>query len=142
LTCALSLAAGCGRKTAPRPAELVRPERIATLTASRSAEGVVLTWRRPEKYVDGSHMDDLGRFVIERSDNDGPFQALATLPVEDRDRFRKIRRLRYTDTTAIPGTLHRYRILSATIDDYVSAPSNVAQILLNPPPPIRAPVNP
>jgi hypothetical protein len=126
---AFSLALACGRKTPPKPPELVRPATIENLAAEQTAEGIVLTWRRPETYADGTRMDDLGKFTIERSEDGGDFRVLAVLPVNDRDRFRKIRRLRFLDTTAVAGTRYSYRVISATSDNYVSEPSNPAEIV-------------
>lgn len=126
----LTLAAlpACGRKTPPRAPELVRPETIDNLEAKQSETGVVLTWRRPLDYVDRTRMPDLGSFIVERADADGAFHPIQTLEVTDRERFRKNRHLKYTDTTAKLGERYRYRVLSATLDDYVSEPSNVAEI--------------
>jgi hypothetical protein len=90
---------------------------------------VVLTWKRPEDYADGTRMTDLGHFTIERADDEAPFRPIARLDVTDRDRFRKIRRLRYTDATLTSGTRYRYRVLSTTLDNYVSEPSNVVEIV-------------
>lgn len=119
----------CGKKTPPRPPELVRPVAIDDLAAEPSEDGIILTWRRPETYADGTRMDDLGRFTVERSDDGAEFRVLAVVPVTDRDRFRKIRRLRFRDTTTLPGRRYRYRVTSATLDEYVSAPSNTAEIV-------------
>ena len=114
----------------PKAPELVRPETIDSLEVAPSERGPNLSWKRPDDYADGSTMPDLGTFTIERAEGDGPFRPIETLPVTDHQRFRKIRRLHYTDATAVAGTRYRYRILSATLDDYVSEPSNVAEITL------------
>ncbi len=125
---AFCLSAGCGRKTHPQPPELVVPETIATLTAEATGDGVVLLWKRPEKYASGSRMPDLGGFRIERSADGAPFAFLTQLEVSDRDRFRKIRRFRYVDALATPGHRYQYRLFSVTLDGYVSQASNVAEV--------------
>jgi len=121
---------GCGRKASPKPPELVLPETIQSLSAEQSAAGVVLLWRRPEKYADGSRMSDLGGFRIERSEDGVPFTPIAHLEVSDRDRFRKIRRFRYVDAGALPGHRYQYRVFASTLDAYVSQPSNIAEVTL------------
>jgi hypothetical protein len=118
----------CGRRTLPKAPELVRPSTIEDLAVAQTEAGVELSWGRPDKYADGTRMSDLGTFTIERALADAEFQPVETVAVTDRDRFRKIRRLRYTDRTAAPGQRYRYRVLSSTLDDYVSAPSNVVEI--------------
>ena len=129
---ALCLAVGCGRKTTPRAPELVVPETIRTLRAEQAAEGVVLSWRRPQDYADGSRMTDLAGFRIERSADGAPFTAIAEIALSDRERFRKMRRFRYVDARTLPGHHYQYRVFSSTTDAYVSAPSNVAELTAAP----------
>lgn len=119
----------CGRRTAPKAPELARPEVIANLAATRSDTGVELSWRRPDSYADGTRMPDLGTFSIQRAEGDGPFHTIEILPITDRERFRKIKRLVYTDTTVTAGERYRYRVHSTTLDDYESEPSNVVEIV-------------
>ncbi len=119
---------GCGRKGPVRPPELLAPARIEDLQAVDTPQGVVLSWSRPRTYADGTRMDDLGGFAVERAESDGPFQRIASLPVSDRERFRKIRRFRFLDTAARPGRVYRYRVVSFTTDRYASAPSNAVEI--------------
>jgi hypothetical protein len=120
----------CGRRTMPKAPELVRPATIENLAVAHVETGVELSWGRPNEYVDGARMSDLGSFTIERAEGGGDFRPLETFEVTDRDRFRKIRRLRYIDQSTAPGQRYRYRVLSSTLDDYVSAPSNVVEIVL------------
>lgn len=119
----------CGRRTLPKAPELARPEVIDNLAAARSETGVELSWRRPDDYADGTRMPDLGTFSIQRAEGDGPFHTIEILPVGDRERFRKIKRLVFTDTTVTSGERYRYRVLSTTLDDYESEPSNVVEIV-------------
>ncbi len=124
----------CGKKTPVRPPELVLPEPTGDLTLEIEKDGVVLRWGRPQEYVDGSEMDDLSGFVVMRATQDAQgqtssFTKVATIPVEDRDRFRKAKKFTYTDTQLTTGTLYRYRIQSLTEDGYESDLSNTAELI-------------
>jgi predicted small lipoprotein YifL len=124
-------ATGCGRKGPPRPPEDVLPAAIADLAASSVDEGIQLSWTRPTTYTDGSRMLDLGGFVVLRfigGDSASPPQAIADLPVTDRDRFRQIKRFRYLDVDTIVGGEYGYEVVSYTLDGYVSASSNIVTI--------------
>lgn len=129
-----SVFAACGRKTPVRPPELVAPEPIGDLTLEAADKGIRLHWGRPQKYVDGSNMDDLGGFVVLRATQNGQgkagaFSQVATIPVEDRDRFRKAKRFSYTDEQPTAGTLYRYRVQAFTLDGYYSSPSNTVELV-------------
>jgi hypothetical protein len=127
--CAAGLVlAACGRKTAVRPPELVAPATIDTLTASNVAEGIRLAWRRPATYVDGTRMNDLGAFRIERSSGGSPFSRIATVAVTDQERFQREHRFRWLDSDTSVGQTFQYRVISSTTDEYVSAPSNIVTI--------------
>jgi hypothetical protein len=124
----------CGRKTDVRPPELVAPEPVGDLTLEVTDTGIQLRWGRPQKYVDGSDMDDLGGFVVLRETQngqgkEGAFAQLATVPVEDRDRFRKAKKFSYTDEQLTAGTLYRYRVEAFTLDGYHSSPSNTVELV-------------
>ncbi|MBI3797912.1 MAG: fibronectin type III domain-containing protein [Deltaproteobacteria bacterium] len=123
----------CGRKTDVRPPELVGPEPIGDLTLEATDKTIQLHWGRPQKYVDGSDMDDLGGFVVLRATENGQgkagvFARIATVPVEDRDRFRKAKKFSYTDEQLTAGTLYRYRVEAFTLDGYYSSPSNTVEL--------------
>jgi predicted RNase H-like nuclease len=79
-------------------------------------------------------MDDLGGFVVLRATQSGPgtsevFTPLATVQVEDRDRFRKAKRFDYSDQQLAAGTLYRYRVQAFTLDGYYSPPSNTVELI-------------
>jgi hypothetical protein len=117
-----------------RPPELVAPEPIGDLTLETTGKGITLHWSRPQKYVDGSNMDDLGGFVVLRATQNGQgkaaaFSQIATIPIEDRDRFRKAKKFSYTDEQLTPGTLYRYRVQAFTLDGYYSSPSNTVEVV-------------
>jgi hypothetical protein len=121
----------CGREAPPRPPEDVAPQTISDLSASNVAEGIQLSWSRPLDYVDGSRMTDLGGFTIERAAGAEPraaFRRLALLEVNDRDRFRQMKRFQYVDRDTQAEQTYRYRVVSSTLDRYLSAPSNVVTI--------------
>ncbi len=124
----------CGRKTAVRPPALVAPEPVRNLTLAIANDKVQLRWERPQRYMDGSEMDDLGGFVVLRAAQNGqetttPFVQIAVVPVEDRDRFRRAKRFSYTDEQLTPGTLYRYRVQAFTLDGYYSRPSNTVELV-------------
>jgi hypothetical protein len=120
---------GCGRKAPPRPPEDVLPRPLADLAASNLPAGVQLSWSRPALYVDGERMTDLGGFVVQRASGDElTYQTIAELGVTDRDRFRQISRFKHLDADVTPGVIYRYRVVSFTVDRYLSAPSNAVTI--------------
>lgn len=120
---------GCGRKAAPRPPEDVLPRPLADLAASNLADGVQLSWGRPQLYADGERMTDLGGFVVERATGDAlQYEKIATLEVTDRDRFRQIKRFKHLDRDVTVGIAYRYRVVSFTLDRYFSSPSNAVTI--------------
>jgi hypothetical protein len=126
--------AACGKKTPVRPPAFVLPEPTGDLALDVEKGSVVLRWGRPQQYVDGTEMDDLAGFVVLRASQDAQgntsaFTKVATVPVEDRDRFRKAKRFNYTDTQLTAGTLYRYRVQSFTLDGYSSEPSNTLELV-------------
>jgi hypothetical protein len=123
LATALALGA-CGRKGPPVAPQLVRPLPPESLAAVPSADGVRLTWLRPQHYSGGGRMHDLGGFTIERAPGEGgPFVTVGTMVLEDQTRFRQERRLEWTDRTAEQGGHYLYRVTAFTLDDYRSAPT-------------------
>ena len=124
----------CGKKTPVRPPELVIPEPTGDLTLDIEKDSVVLHWGRPQKYVDGHDLDDLGGFDVLRATQDAEgqtsaFTKVAIISVEDRDRFRKTKKFSYTDTQLTVGTLYRYRVQAFTLDGYWSDPSNTVELV-------------
>lgn len=119
---------GCGVKSTPLPPELVRPEQILDLHAQRVRRGVELTWSRPRRYVSGKHLSDLGDFIIMRSANFGPMTQLAEIRVTDQERFRVQSKFEFLDTHVEPDRFYRYQVVSRTLDDYQSLPSNAAGV--------------
>lgn len=131
---AVSFFAACGRKTTVRPPELVAPKAVNDLTLEMQTKGVVLRWGRTDSSVDGEKLDDLAGFVVLRAKQDeqgktGDFTKIATIPVEDRDRFRKNKKFTYTDEQMTVGSLYRYRVLAFTLDGYYGSASNTVEIV-------------
>lgn len=131
---ALTLAVpACGRKTAPKPPQLVAPRTVEELSLATQSGGILVRWSRPTEYVDGTGMEDLGGFVVERNRYNSDFEEIARVPVTDRGRFQKAKRFDYLDTKLLPGATYHYRIVAYTTDGYYSAPSGAAEITWNPP---------
>jgi len=130
----LALALGaCGRKALPKPPELVAPRPVARLALTTAPEGVRVEWSRPTEYVDGTTMEDLGGFVVERNRNNSSFAEIARVEVTDRGRFQKRRRFTYLDRAVASDVTYHYRIVAFTTDGYYSAPSGAAAITWTPP---------
>jgi len=121
-----TLLTSCGRKAPVHPPEDVLPQRITDLSAASSGDGIQLSWSRPQLYVDGSRMTDLGGFVVERSAPQAAFERLAVLEVNDQQRFRQIKHFKHVDRDTMVGTAYSYRVVSFTLDRYFSEPSNIA----------------
>lgn len=123
----LCLLLACGRKGVPRPAVEVLPETIRDAAARATAEGIEVSWERPRRYTGGDKMRDLGGFWVQRATGPGaPFETVATIEVTDRERFQQTKRFRWIDAAVKPDETYQYRVVSFTLDRYVSAPSNVA----------------
>jgi hypothetical protein len=130
----LSVLPACGRKTIVRPPELVAPEPVNDLTLEAQTKGLLLRWGRIAKSVDGEDLDDLAGFVVLRAKQDeqgkaGDFTQIATIPVDDRDRFRKNKKFSYTDEQLTAGALYRYRVLAFTLDGYYGEASNTVEFV-------------
>lgn len=130
----LLILSACGRKTTVRPPELVAPESVNDLTLEMQPKGVVLRWGRTDSSVDGEKLDDLAGFVVLRAKQDEQgktedFTKIATIPVEDRDRFRKNKKFSYTDEQMTVGSLYRYRVLAFTLDGYYGGTSNTVELI-------------
>ncbi len=124
----------CGRKTEVKPPQLVAPHTVAEVSLTTLPDGVAVKWSRPTKYVDGTDMEDLGGFVVERSRNNEQFAELTRVPVTDRGRFQKTTRFEYVDKLVMHETTYHYRIVAFTTDGYYSAPSGAATITWDPQP--------
>ena len=131
---AVAALGGCGHKTIVLPPELVAPAPVNDLTLQVVEKGINLRWGRAQKTVGGEDLDDLAGFVVLRSAQDpqgraSKFTRIATIPVEDRDRFRKNKKFSYTDEKLETGALYRYRVLAFTLDGYYGGASNTVEVI-------------
>lgn len=117
----------------PKPPQLVAPRAVQELSLASQSGGILVRWSRPTEYVDGSDMEDLGGFVVERNRYNSNFEEIARVPVTDRGRFQKAKRFDYVDTRLLTGATYHYRIVAYTTDGYYSAPSGAAEITWSPP---------
>lgn len=121
------IAPACGAKNRVLPPELVRPESPDDLSAIATPEGVRLNWNRPTRYSGGGQMNDLDGFVIQRATGTGAVSAayaeVGKVFLNDRNRFRKERRIEWVDTSATPGNLYFYRVIAITMDRSRSIPA-------------------
>ena len=135
----LVLAVACGKKADPRAPELAAPQPIKNLSAKGSPNGVILTWTRPDRYVDNRELKDLASFVIYRKQIPPacpecvvPYKPLTKVFVEDRERFVKQKQYRYVDEEAESATTYRYRVSSELSDGTLSEPSNEIEAVRGP----------
>jgi hypothetical protein len=122
----------CGRKTMPKPPQLVAPKPVQELSLATQSGGILVRWSRPTEYVDGTTMKDLGGFVVERNRYNSPFEEIARVPVTDAGRFQQAKRFDYLDTQLLAGAVYHYRIVTFTTDRYYSVPSDAAEITWEP----------
>jgi len=99
----------------PRAPEDTAARAPDTIKASLGEEGVIVTWSRPTKAVDGSRLYDLAKFEVQRQTDDEPFHTIGTIDVTDLDRIRPQRSFHFTDTAVPAGTV-RYRVRAVTAD--------------------------
>jgi hypothetical protein len=138
---AIVIGLGCGAKSRPVPPELTHPDRVNDLSAKSNSKGILLTWSRPMKYGGGKPLKDLSGFRLLRAEGDGSLADLVELPVTDQERFQKVHRFAYIDTTAQMGHSYRYVMITETPDGYESDPSNTVRQTRTTPAPLLTPEN-
>lgn len=129
---AATLLAACGLKADPRGADQVRPKTIGTLSSQLADDGVHLEWTRPATYMNGQRMDDLGGFLVFRGAPGQEAEEIADIPVADRERFRPEKKFQYVDKQAAKGSTYYYRVITYTLDQYPSYPSNQVTVAVAP----------
>lgn len=138
IACCLILA-GCGSKGPLRAPEGAVPEPIKDLKAKAGNQGINLTWARPTRYIDGKELNDLASFVIFRKELSkscpecpAPYRQLATVNVEDQQKFQKRKQFGFVDQEVQAQTVYRYRVFSKLLDDSLSDPSNEVEVAWKP----------
>lgn len=126
------LLAACGLKADPRGVDQVRPKTISSLAGQRATDGVRLEWRRPASYLNGQRMDDLGGFLVFRGMPGQQAEQIGEIQVADRDRFRPEKRFEYVDKQVTKGATYYYRVITYTLDQYFSFPSNQVTVSVEP----------
>ncbi|HUO04983.1 MAG TPA: fibronectin type III domain-containing protein [Candidatus Binataceae bacterium] len=135
------LCAGCGVKSAPIPPQYAKPQKILDLEAVNDKDGVRLTWRRPDQYVGGAKLSDLGGFTLSRTEVGSPSKEIAQVNVTDQGRFQVQHIFTYKDTATTVGKTYHYQVVALTTDGYRSDPSNDATIMRKLPTPPPNPEN-
>ena len=133
--------ASCGVKSPPIPPEMAQPERIFDLQAVSRKDAIHVSWHRPDHYVNGGMMRDLGNFKLSRAEGDGRFLPITRIAVTDNDRFQKQQVFTYVDDDTFIGRTYHYQVVAETTDGYTSEPSNVANVIRRLPPPPPTPEN-
>ncbi|HEV7734843.1 MAG TPA: hypothetical protein VGR62_21920 [Candidatus Binatia bacterium] len=121
----------CGLKNDPLAPQLVQPDPPGNLAVASVAEGVRVSWRRPNRYSGGGKMNDLAYVAVERAPGEGAapvFTEVGRVTVVDRERFRQERRTTWVDTNAPVGSRFLYRAIAVTLDDYYSKPAGPVAI--------------
>ncbi len=136
LLLAAALAAGCGKKGAPRAPELVMPVAISDLKLVLEDRSIRLGWSHPRKALDGQPLTDLEAFVVYRMstaadcpDCRAAYNERAVVNVEDEGRFFKQSDYGFTDTELRTGTVYRYRVRVRLSDGSLGRPSNEVSIV-------------
>ena len=77
-------------------------------------------------------MEDLAGFVVLRTiqgttTQSDAFKQIALVTVEDRDRFRKAKKLSHLDSEVDSNVLYHYQVLAFTLDGDYSTASNTTE---------------
>lgn len=124
------LLVACGKMGPPRLPELAVPRPPEPVQVRNVEAGFEVSFRRPSEYLDGVALGDLGNFEVSRlCDNLPEYVAIANIPVVDRERFQKQRRISLVDSDPGPGRTCSYRVIAVTLDGYRSAPAESAPLL-------------
>ena len=141
----LLLAAGCGKKTDPRPPQEARPAAITDLAYRLTEQGVELSWSVPRSGVDGSRLDyriaefEVFRAVLDPEDY-CPECPLDFGPPRRLDNTAPRRgRMVFQEAALRPGQRYVYQVQSRAGWLLSSRPSNrISFIWQTPPPPPTA----
>lgn len=124
------LLASCGKMGPPRLPELAVPRPPEPVQVRNVEAGLEVSFRRPSEYLDGATLGDLGNFEVSRlCDNLPEYVAVANIPVVDREKFQKQRRISLVDFDPEPGRTCSYRVIAVTLDGYRSSPAESPPVL-------------
>jgi len=135
--------AGCGRKTAPLPPQLVVPEAIADLSVVLDSEGATLGWSYPARSTSGEHLEEIGEFEVYRAivrDSEYCSGCLLTFGEPRSIPGGKIplgsfgRKAVFTESALRPGFRYFYRVRSRAAWHFPSTPSNIVSFVWKTPP--------
>jgi hypothetical protein len=109
----------------------VVPGNPEPVLVEETANGARVSWKRPREYADGTALDDLSVFDVQRvCEPETEFRTIGTVPIVDRERFRKERSFAAVDIDVPVGRPCRYRVFAVTADGYRSAPAESPPIRL------------
>jgi hypothetical protein len=114
---------GCGVRTDPRPPEDTMARAPEDAGAKGFQGGVRVRWKRPTRAVDGESLYDLAAFIVQRRTDQGEFEPIARIPVNDSDDIRPQQSFTYDDHDPPYGTL-TYRVFAVTSDGQRGLPSD------------------
>lgn len=127
--------AACGKKGPIVPPESLSPAPVQTLKVEQKGEQVLVSWKAPERDVDGRPLKELAGFRVFRREMLPPNQdceecpdAYRLLKVADLEYLRDVRVIDkvyvFTDSETVPGTTYQYKVISFRKDGSESGPSN------------------
>lgn len=141
----LSLTA-CGKKGPIVSPESLAPAPVQALKVEQRGEQFIVSWRAPERDVEGRPLKDLAGFRLYRREVLPPNQdceqcpdAYRLLKVADLEYLRDVRvhekNYIFTDSETVSGTTYQYKVVSFRKDGSESDASNRARRLKAVPPP-------
>ncbi|MBU2548414.1 MAG: hypothetical protein KKB20_08405 [Proteobacteria bacterium] len=125
----LVLSAACGVKSPPFPADVLLPDRVSGLGYEFAEDGrLIVSFRPPTKNVEGLPLEDLGGFLVERSENRLDSGFCPGCPVRYDQRFRipavkpparlSVAQVTYRfEDRLTEGYVYHYRVLAYDSDE-------------------------
>jgi hypothetical protein len=114
---------GCGVRTDPRPPEDTMARAPEDPGAKSFQGGVRVRWKRPTRAVDGESLYDLAAFIVQRRTDQGEFEPIARVSVDDSNDIRPQQSFTYDDHDPPYGTLTS-RVFAVTSDGQRGLPSD------------------
>lgn len=140
------LLTACGKKGPIVAPESLAPAPVSTLKVEQKGVQLLVSWKAPERDVDGRPLKELAGFRLYRREVLPPNQdceqcpdAYRLLAVADLEYLRDVRVVDkvyvFTDSEAAPGTTYQYKIISFRKDGSESGASNRVRRMKSVPPP-------